>query len=108
MRKTSRVIVQEAMDGIGVDVDERDWMARPLAKLGTSNAPLMHEHLMDRHDAYGNGGGPQRAEISSTRRSDAADDANWTVKVDAGITARGDHLSLRSQRLGVIGHGVGP
>jgi len=91
------VIVQEAVDGIGVDVDERDWMARPLARLGTSNAPLMHEHLMNRHDAYGNRGGPQRAEVSSTRRSNAADNANRTVKIDAGITTRGDHLSLRSQ-----------
>jgi len=90
------VIVQEAVDGIGVNVDERDWMARPLA-LGTSNAPLMHEHLMNRHDAYGNRGGPQRAEISSARRSNAADNANRTVKVDARITAGGDHLSMRSQ-----------
>lgn len=108
MRKTSRVIVQEAVDGIDVDVDERDWMARPLAMLGTSNAPLMHEHLMNRHDTYGNGGGPQRAEISSTRRSNAADNANWTVKVDARITARGGHFISAISRLSVIGRGAGP
>ena len=53
--------------------------------LGTSYARLMHEQLMNRHDAYWNRSGPQRAEISSTRRSNAADNANRTVKVDARI-----------------------
>src|SRR4029077_16906259 len=91
------VIVQEAVDGIGVDVGERDWMTRPLPMLGTSHARLMHEPLMNRHDAYWNRSGPQRAEISSTRRSNPADNANRTVKVDARITARDHHLSPRSQ-----------
>lgn len=85
------------MDEIGVDVDERDWMARPLPMLGTSYARLMDEQLMNRHDAYWNCSGAQRAEITSTRRSNAADNPNGTVKVDAGITAHADHLSPPSQ-----------
>jgi hypothetical protein len=64
-----------------------------LPMLGTSYAQLMDEQLMNRHDAYWNGSGPQRTEISSACRSNATDNPNGTVKVDAGITSHGDHLS---------------
>ena len=53
------------MDGIGVDVHERDWMARPLRTLGTSDARLMDEHFVNRHHGYWNRGGSQCSEISS-------------------------------------------
>jgi hypothetical protein len=42
--------MQEAMDGIGVDVDKRDWVATPLPSLGSPHARLMDEQFVNWYD----------------------------------------------------------
>jgi hypothetical protein len=84
------------MDGIGVDVDERDWVTGPLPALGAANARLMDEQFVNRDKGYWNRGGPQSSQISAARRAEAADNSNWTIeidagKIDAGMGARGYH-----------------
>jgi hypothetical protein len=88
--------MQEAMNGIGVDVDERDWVTTPLPALGAPHARLMDEQFVNWYNGYRNPGGPQSSQVSAARRAEPADNSNWTIeinagKIDAGMGARGCH-----------------
>jgi hypothetical protein len=88
--------VQEATDGIGVDVDERDWVPRPFAALEAPHARLMDEQLVNRYKRYGNLGSPQSRQIPATGRAEAAYNSNWAIEIDAAeidaaVGARGYH-----------------
>ena len=83
-RKGSCMEMQEAMDSIGVDVDERDWVTGPLPALGAPHARLMDEQFVNWYNRYRNRGGPQCSQISAARRAEAADNSNWTIEIDAG------------------------
>jgi hypothetical protein len=88
--------MHEAMDGIGIDVDDRDRVTGSVSALGPPNARLMDEQLMNWNKGYWNRGGPQSSQVSATRRAEAADYSNWAIEIDAGridtgMAARGYH-----------------
>jgi len=77
------------MNGVGIDVDDRDWVTRPLPALGAPHARLMDEQFVNRYHGYRNRGGPQSSQVSATRCAEAADNADWTIEIDAGKVAAG-------------------
>ena len=88
--------MQEAMDGICVDVNERYWVTRSPLPRDASYTSLMKEQFVNWNECNRDLGCLQCSQVASSGRAKAADNANWAIEIDAGgsddeMAARANH-----------------